>query len=452
MITFEELGLTWVDFLFLAILGIAVFVFTYFLYPPLIKWLKRRGWVGYDIHKKARPATAESGGLGLTIGLVVGILIVAIIYAPLRSEAVAFLATILASAAIGFIDDRIRLSSIKKIVLMVATGIPLFLLNLLGYITIDDPTLPFLGQLRLTIVYPLLVPFIITIMTNAVNMLEGYNGEGSGTTMIATIFIIIAAIIAGSAPGLIFGVPVLAAIAAFYIYNKFPAKVFPGDIGTLVIGAALALLGVLGSLELVMVIAALTQVFNSFYVITSVRGFKESHSITKKDILIDPEDYIHASHERAAPLTLPRLILAFGKLSEKKLVHNFMALAFIAGNLAVASEIFRQVTIPGGQTLSGIYIAILAICGLLVALTAIKFPRTRGIALLMVFIVAAMFGLFYIIDIFIVSNPFNLIYSVILGFVILVIWYAITIKYFWYVVERMDVEYVPEESDKDSKE
>lgn len=444
MITIEEIGINWIDFIVLAIIGVAIFVFTYFLYPPLIKWIKQRGWVGYDIHKKARPATAESGGIGLTIGMIVGIVIVAIIYIPLRHEAIAFLATIMASAIIGFVDDRKQLSSIRKIVLMIATGIPLFLLNLFGYITIASPTLPFLGQLRLTIIYPLIVPFIITIMTNTVNMLEGYNGEGSGTTMIATVFIIFAAVIVGSAQGLIFGVPVLAAIAAFFMFNKYPAKVFPGDIGTLVIGAALALLGILGSLEFIMIIAVLTQVFNSFYVITSVRGFKESHEITKKDILLDNEDNIHASHERGAPLTLPRLILAFGKLSEWELVKNFMALAFISGNLAVISVVFQNLslTLNGGV---GLEISLIIACILLSILTVIKFPRTLGIALLMGFIVAAMFGLFYIIDIFIVSNPFNLIYSAVLAVIILGVWYWITIKYFWYVVERMDIEYHPEE-------
>ena len=86
-------------------------------------------------------------------------------------------------------------------------------------------------------------------MTNTVNMLEGYNGEGSGTTSISAVFIIICALIARSSEGLLFGIPVFCAIFAFYRYNKFPAKVFPGDIGTLTIGASLALLGIMGGLE-----------------------------------------------------------------------------------------------------------------------------------------------------------------------------------------------------------
>ena len=161
---------------------------------------------------------------------------------------------------------------------MVLAGAPVFIFKLLGYISIASPAMPILGRLRALVwIYPLIIPVIIAITTNTVNMLEGYNGEGSGTTTISMIFIIVAAVIAQSVQGLIFGIVTLAVIFAFFLFNKYPSKAFPGDIGTLVIGAAIGMVAVLGSLEVVMFIALLTQVFNSFYVIASVRGFKESH-------------------------------------------------------------------------------------------------------------------------------------------------------------------------------
>jgi len=31
--------------------------------------MKKKGYIGYDIHKNARPEVAESGGLGILIGI-----------------------------------------------------------------------------------------------------------------------------------------------------------------------------------------------------------------------------------------------------------------------------------------------------------------------------------------------------------------------------------------------
>jgi UDP-N-acetylmuramyl pentapeptide phosphotransferase/UDP-N-acetylglucosamine-1-phosphate transferase len=274
-------------------------------------------------------------------------------------------------------------------------------------------------------------------MTNTVNMLEGYNGEGSGTSSIAVIFIIICALIAGSGQGLIFGIPVLAAILAFYMFNKYPAKVFPGDIGTLVIGAAIGLLGILGSLEVVMALAMLTHIFNSFYVLASVKGFKESHEIKIKDIWVDEKDLIHASKEKTAPLTLPRLILAQGPLTEPELVKNFLALTIISGIFAIFSEIVRQWTIERGFHNVPFTITMLMICVLGYLYVGWKFKRVFGISIIMMLLCMIGLLLFYIIDQFIVTNPLNWLYSFALAGGTLLIWYIITIHYFWQTITKI---------------
>ena len=108
MLSFNELELTWTDGLLIVSIGIAVFLLTYLIYPPLIKYLKKKGWVGYDIHKTARPETAESGGIGLTIGILVGIIIMGLIYRPLLNEMIVFVITIIIAALVGLIDDHIQ--------------------------------------------------------------------------------------------------------------------------------------------------------------------------------------------------------------------------------------------------------------------------------------------------------------------------------------------------------
>jgi UDP-N-acetylglucosamine--dolichyl-phosphate N-acetylglucosaminephosphotransferase len=399
------------------------------LYPPLIKWIKKKGWIGYDIHKKARTPTPESGGIGITIALVFGSIIVGIFYPELWMTVLVFIITIVFAGAIGFIDDRKQFSSIKKIILLIIAGLPVFIFNLpfIGWISVNSPKLPVLGQLRLNVIYPLILPFIVLILTNTVNMLEGYNGEGSGTTSIATFFIIIAAIMTQSGEGVIFGVVILGAGLGFYKFNKFPAKVFPGDVGTLTIGSAIAMLGILGSLEIAMVLVMLPQIFNSFYVIASVHGFKESHTVEIKDISMDDEDYIHASLENGAPLTLPRLILATGKLNEKDLVRNIMALSVISGIFAIMTI---QWILPIDVPNYALSFSVFAIGGILYVIVIKKFPRIFGITIIMTILMIIALILVYILDIFIVKQPLNWLYSGILGIIVLIIWYGITIVYF----------------------
>ncbi len=83
MLTFTQLGLTWLDGIYIGLIGIGVFLITYLLYPPIIRKLIKAGWVGYDIHKVDRPKTAESGGIGCTLGMILGLLAVGIVFPQL---------------------------------------------------------------------------------------------------------------------------------------------------------------------------------------------------------------------------------------------------------------------------------------------------------------------------------------------------------------------------------
>jgi len=93
------------------------------------------------------------------------------------------LLTLILAGFIGFIDDRVKLRSRYKVLLTILTGSILYIAYLFSFITISSPIIPFLGKLRLTVLYPILSPLVIAIFSNIVNMLEGYNGEGSGTCL-----------------------------------------------------------------------------------------------------------------------------------------------------------------------------------------------------------------------------------------------------------------------------
>ncbi|MFX1477417.1 MAG: hypothetical protein ACFFCI_04730 [Promethearchaeota archaeon] len=449
MIPISELNWGFLEIFFLIIIFLVGFLTTYFILPYLIRFLKHKKYVGYDIHKNSRPKVAESGGISIVIGFTIASFFLMIFFISFLNEIVIFLLTVLLSAAIGFIDDRIKLKSRYKILFSILSGTVIFFANFFKIIEIQSPLLPFLDQTRLTIIYPILIPFIVAISTNTVNMLEGYNGEGSGTCLIAVSFLFVCSLIWNSAQGVIFTVPVIAVLIPFYLFNKYPAKIFPGDIGTLSMGAMIAGIMLFGSLEVATICVLLIHIFNSFYVLYSVRGFLESDKIRegKDDVILLENDTIKASGQKDAALTLPRLILAKGPLTEPKLVKNFYAISIICGFFAILAVGFTLLTIGSLDT-----ILFIVICLIVIAPTTFfmyKFPRIRGVVVLMILLLIAAVIFLSIVEFLIlplsfgqinlgfIKIPLDYIIILILIAIGLILWYYLTIRYFWWQINKM---------------
>ncbi|MBY9005482.1 MAG: hypothetical protein KGD63_01865 [Candidatus Lokiarchaeota archaeon] len=419
------------------------FIITYLITPITIKFMKKKGYIGIDIHKNSKPEVPESGGLSMVFGFLGGSIFLLIFFSKLRNEILIACLTIFLSGIIGFLDDRIKLKSRYKIGMTLFTGLLIFFANFFGFINIENPTFPIIGQMRLTILYPILIPLIVTVFSNTVNMLEGYNGEGSGTCLIVVGFLIICSLIKNTSEGLIFSILSFSIILAFFFFNKFPAKTFPGDVGTLTMGAMIASIAIFGGLEVVAFVALLTHVFNSFYYIISARGFFESSEVHKfrDDIILIEDDYIKASEQKNALFTMPRLILSKGPLKEPQLVKYFHVLTFLCGFLAIITTLLmRWTTEPIDYTI--LIITIIGICVVYI-LVFYLFPRIRDIFIHIILLFVTMILLLIFVDLFIISLsltdldlgfikiPYNILISVLIIIPFLIVWYKITIKYFW---------------------
>ncbi|MFX1370347.1 MAG: hypothetical protein ACFFCE_00695 [Promethearchaeota archaeon] len=412
--------------------------------------MNKKDHVGYDIHKNTQPKVAESGGIALVIGFIIVSIFLMFFFPILLKETLIFLSTVVSAGVIGFIDDVKKLKSRYKIILSILCGSPIFIANYFGFITISSPTIPFLDKTRLSFIYPLVIPIIVAVFVNTVNMLEGYNGEGSGTCLIIVIFLGICGLIWNSAEAVLFTIPVIAVLIPFFIYNKYPAKIFPGDVGTLSLGAMIACIMLFGSLEVATFCALLAHIFNSFYVINSVRGFFESTDIHKDrgDIILLGNDRIKASDKRDAALTLPRLILAKGPLTEPKLVKNFFALSTICGLFSIVSIVFLQVSIGNYEVIAFFITTIIIFFPTIYILY--KFPRIRGIVVQMIILLVSITIFLVIIEVFIMPLPFedieffivdipvNLLISFLLFVPGLLLWYFLTIRYFWSVIKKIN--------------
>jgi len=225
---------------------------TFYSVPKVARKLAAAGITGRDINKKDTPEVPEMGGITIVMGLVAGVLFIsgAFVFMGIRFPTTlvfAGLSTILIMTLIGIYDDLFDMAQVTKTILPFAASVPLIAATIGSSRII---TIPFIGPVEFGILYPLiLIPLAITVSSNLTNMLAGFNGleAGMGIAMFAAASLI--AYVRGVPDILMFTLPMTGALLAFLYFNKFPAKIFIGDVGTLSIGATLATAVIIGGFQ-----------------------------------------------------------------------------------------------------------------------------------------------------------------------------------------------------------
>ncbi|VVB98185.1 Phospho-N-acetylmuramoyl-pentapeptide-transferase [uncultured archaeon] len=226
-------------------------IFSYAVLRLLIPRLIASGMVGSDINKPGKPKVAEMGGIGIVAGFALGVLL-AVFFSTFLGFTfnlgfvLAALISIFMLAFIGFVDDLLDIPQAVKAFLPLVAAIPL--MAVIAGSTVMD--IPFVGQVDLGVLYLfVLVPIGIAVASNLTNMLAGFNGMEGGMGFVLLLAAAIAALNVHSTEALVLYVPLMGALLGFLFLNKYPSKVFPGDVGTLMIGATLAAGAIIGNFE-----------------------------------------------------------------------------------------------------------------------------------------------------------------------------------------------------------
>jgi UDP-N-acetylglucosamine--dolichyl-phosphate N-acetylglucosaminephosphotransferase len=254
------------DFLFvdideLILAGIILllsFALTLFLTKRWIKSAKSANLVGKDMNKPVYPLIPRSGGLIVAIVICFSLLIYiflktfSLLGIPSSNviEVFAISATVLLAGFIGFIDDVLGwkngLSQLQKVLLTIPIALPLTVINA-GQSIIQ---IPILGNVDLGLLYPLLiVPLGVIGATNGFNLLAGYNGLEAGMGLVIFAVFGFTGIVVGRLWIALIAFIVCACLLAFLVFNWYPAKIFPGNSFSYSIGALIATLAILGSME-----------------------------------------------------------------------------------------------------------------------------------------------------------------------------------------------------------
>ncbi len=141
---------------------------------------------------------------------------------------------------------RIGLRQREKVLLTILVPIPMMAVNA-GHSMMN---FPFIGKIELGFLYPMLiVPLGIIGSTNGFNMLAGFNGLEAGMGIIILSTLGLFALKTASIPAAVVAICFVAALLAFLYYNKFPSKIFPGDVLTYTVGAGIAVVAIMSNLE-----------------------------------------------------------------------------------------------------------------------------------------------------------------------------------------------------------
>jgi UDP-GlcNAc:undecaprenyl-phosphate/decaprenyl-phosphate GlcNAc-1-phosphate transferase len=317
------------------------FLVTLIATPKMISSLMAQGSVVQDYHKPGRPNVPRPAGPILLAGIVVSEIILYLL--TLNMTIVAIMLTTVIAFIVGFIDDRKVLPGWFKPVTLIAAAVPLIIFEAHG----THLNLVF-GNAFIPLLYIPLILAIIPIVGNTINSIDVLNGVVTGFVIITTIPLLLSIAIFGDNDVFLAALPLLFGTIGLYWYHKFPSKIFVGDSGTLVMGAMYGAVAIAGNSEIIGVIALLPAVMNSFLFLSSVKKIVEHRQVKERPTIIRTDFKLAASKEKNAPITLVRLILADGPLSEREIGYYIFKLAVFSSSLAFISILIQYYFLSGG--------------------------------------------------------------------------------------------------------
>ncbi|MDO5028378.1 MAG: phospho-N-acetylmuramoyl-pentapeptide-transferase [Bacillota bacterium] len=227
----------------------------------------------------AKTGTPTMGGLIFIIASLVTLLV----FGVKDRTALICIFSMLGFGLIGLIDDYLivvkktndGLSAGQKFSAQVLVSLVLL------YVTTKDPSLtnlyiPFLGRnaVNLGFFYYPLTLFVILGTVNSVNLTDGLDGLAASVSMVGLVGFGIINVLLAKTTISMFAMALAGSLLGYLRYNKFPAQVFMGDVGSLALGGAFAAIAVTSATTLYLPIIGIIFVVETLSVIIQVASFK----------------------------------------------------------------------------------------------------------------------------------------------------------------------------------
>ncbi len=216
---------------------------------------------------------------------------------------------------------RARIMFPIQVILALTIAIGLHHPNFLGLHEVGVPTIP--DVVDVGIWYVPIATFLIVAMANAVNLTDGLDGLASSVATVAFAGYGVIAFLQGQFPLLSFCFTMVGALFAFLWFNAHPAALFMGGMGSLALGATLAVVALMSFQWLLLPIIGLIFVAEAGSVVIQVGFFKLSRRLTG----------IGRRVFKMTPLHLHFELLGW---SETHITQRFFIIAVLAAMLGIA--------------------------------------------------------------------------------------------------------------------
>ncbi len=194
---------------------------------------------------RAKAGTPTLGGISFAVAVPLTVLLLTILRAPsLIVDALIFCGAVVSHAVLGFADDWAKLKRRKgwrtqpKLAAQIALAILWVALSKQRW-SLQPP----IGSGSIFVNWFwfafLLLLFLATV--NGVNITDGLDGLASGLAAIAAFTIGLLAYFKGLTTGALIAFVLCGGCLGFLVFNRYPAKVMMGDIGSMALGAGLAI-------------------------------------------------------------------------------------------------------------------------------------------------------------------------------------------------------------------
>ncbi len=271
-------------YLQIGITAAIAFVITIIATPLLIMILKRNK-AGQSIREDGpqthmvKSGTPTMGGLAI----VGAVLITCLTAGDINTDMMIIIMAFVGYGILGFLDDFVKVSlkrnlgltAKQKIVLqiLIAAGLAYYQSRVSVYGT--TVFIPIIREyVDFGIWYVPFAAFVVVAMVNSVNLTDGLDGLASGVTLIVALFLAFAGSEYGFTTTPVFCSAMAGACFGFLMFNRYPAKVFMGDTGSMALGGGIAAAAILMNIELVIPLAGGVYVVEALSVILQVVSYK----------------------------------------------------------------------------------------------------------------------------------------------------------------------------------
>jgi UDP-N-acetylglucosamine--dolichyl-phosphate N-acetylglucosaminephosphotransferase len=169
-------------------------------------------------------------------------------------------------------------------------------------------------------------------------MLDVMNGIMSISSCIILATLMVCSLIRGDAAASILFAILLAQYIPLALFNKYPARVLNGNVGSYITGAILGLAACQTGLYLELVVAALPYIINGLLILASTRGraLIGGRAVLERPIRCNA-GILSPTLSTNCPLTLVRLVVLAGARTEPEVVNKVLLLFLVCSVVAVAA-------------------------------------------------------------------------------------------------------------------